>query len=422
MSTEETKGAEAPVAMEEDPTVSAQATEEALAAAVAASAAATIEMPAAGGAAAAGATLASTNAAAADPNAPTDRDVILGEGSAGHKTNLLLQDMIRLHRILWKLHDKAPPKHARDVEEMAQHIIELIRNGKSFELAGLRDVPRQFMKSTGRFFGPQDAETKEWAILSEQDVKKTVCEIILEDFKVDDLGTLSETPYRDLRQWIHSKKQPSASDGAASSKAIIMPEGRDVILLPCHDAMSEKMYEQQAGNKAMFNLASQLVTSFANSPEKRVEAALNIMTGLDDAETIPLGDRDVTTTAKSRFLIRTQRDDQSVAWDVLDAASAAEITLLFAFEGALHASWTSRETIGIALSFRFRCSLTTFCFINTQCFWKRKFTFIPARRPAKRGCCSPSPRPTKILPLPMNRRSPWRANPPITTSCLVAAA
>jgi len=45
-----------------------------------------------------------------------------------------------------------------------------------------------------------------------------------------------------------------------------------------------------------------------------------------------IGEKDVTTTAKSRFLIRTQKEDQSLSWDIMDAASAAEFTLIFTFE------------------------------------------------------------------------------------------
>jgi len=294
-----------------DPTVT-ETTEEAVAAAVAA--AATMESTAQASA---------TARTPADPNAPTDRDVVLGEGSAGHKANFLLQDIIHLHRILWKLHDKPLPTTRDQVKEMALHIIDLIQNGKSFELAGMKDVPKPFLKSTGRFFG-QDQSTKAWTILPPEEVQKTMCDIILEDFKSGELGSLSEMPYRNLKDWISKKQEKSATP--------LMPEGRDAILLPCRDLSGEKMYEQQAGNKTLFSLASQLVTASTNTPEKRVEAALFIMKGLDDSETMAIGDKDVTTTSKSRYLIRSQREDQSVSWDLMDAASAAEFTLIFAFE------------------------------------------------------------------------------------------
>lgn len=51
---------------------------------------------------------------------PTGRDVILGEGSAGHKTNILLQDMMRLHRIAYRLQDKKAPETTEEASEIAQ--------------------------------------------------------------------------------------------------------------------------------------------------------------------------------------------------------------------------------------------------------------------------------------------------------------
>ena len=268
---------------------------------------------------------------------PTDRDVILGEGSAGHKMNLLLQDMIRLHRILWKLHDMPAPTKREEVQDMANHIIDLIQKGKSVELAGLKDVPRQFMKSTGRFFGPKpEAEGVEWEVLADDMVKETMCDIILDDFLVDDLGPLTEMPYKNLKEWISNSKRNQENNSSSSAPPpTVMPEGRDVILLPCANLLGEKMYEHQAGNKSIFSLASQLVTSYTNTPEKRVEAALYIMKGLDDAEgSCDMGEKETatTTTSKTRYLIRTQREDQSIYWEVMNAASAAELTLIFGFE------------------------------------------------------------------------------------------
>lgn len=261
-----------------------------------------------------------------DPTMPNDRDVILGEGSAGHKTNLLLQDIIRLHRILWKMHDKPPPTSAHQIQAMAQHIINIIQNGKQLEIAGLKDVPKPFMRSTGRFFG-KDAETNEWKMLDDAAIKTIMTEIILDEFKVDDLGPITDTPYKDLKEWITKKTNAAPNE--------FLPEAKDAILLPVYIESMDKMYEQQQGNKTLFHLASQLVTSYTNSPDKRVEAALSIMKGLDETlesmESAAMSDHP-TTTKTTRFLIRKQRDDRSVAWDIMDPASAAEFTLIFVFE------------------------------------------------------------------------------------------
>lgn len=204
--------------------------------------------------------------------APTDRDVILGDGSAGHKTNFLLQDMIRLHRLLWMLHDKPKPTTVEEIQPMVDRIVAIIKNGKSFELAGLKDVPKPFMKSTGRFFG-KDALTGRWKVLEDVEVNEIMLEVVLDEFKVDDLGILTDSPYSDLKDWLTKNPGTPAIE--------FLPEAKDAILLPVEQE-ADKMYETQQGNKTLFHLASQLVTSNTNNPDKRVEAALSIMRGLDE--------------------------------------------------------------------------------------------------------------------------------------------
>ena len=258
--------------------------------------------------------------------APSDRDVILGEGSAGHKTNLLLQDMIRLHRLLWTLHNKPKPTTAEEIQPLVDRIVAIIKNGKSFELAGLKDVPKPFMKSTGRFFG-KDAETGDWKVLTDREVNDIMIQVVLEEFKVDDLGIITDSPYSDLKDWL--TKNPG------TPVIEFLPEAKDAILLPVEQE-ADKMYETQQGNKTLFHLASQLVTSMSNTPDKRVEAALNIMRGLDETlESMGTGNamsKLATTTMKARFLIRSLREDRSVAWHLMDSASAAEFTIIFVFE------------------------------------------------------------------------------------------
>ena len=258
--------------------------------------------------------------------APRDRDVILGDGSAGHKTNLLLQDMIRLHRLLWMLHEKPIPTMAQEIQPMVDRIVDMVKNGKSFELAGLKDVPKPFMKSAGRFFG-KDSVTGGWKVLDDSEINAIMIEVVLEEFKVNDLGVLTDSPYSDLKDWITKNPVMPAMD--------FLPEAKDAILLPVEQE-ADKMYETQQGNKTLFHLASQLVTSSTNNPDKRVEAALNIMRGLDETlESMGSGDtmsQLATTTMKARFLIRSLREDRSVAWHLMDSASAAEFTVIFVFE------------------------------------------------------------------------------------------
>ena len=315
----EVEPSEVPIKLDDG--VDADATAAAIEAAVVAAASVTAEVPKENAAAAAAAVIAPDALIA-----PTDRDVILGDGSAGHKTNLLLQDMIRLHRVLWMLHEKPTPTTAEEIQPMVDRIVAMVKNGKSFELAGLKDVPKPFMKSSGRFFG-KDAVTGGWKVLDDSEINTIMIEVVLEEFKVNDLGVLTDSPYSDLKDWI--TKNP----GTAAIE--FLPEAKDAILLPVEQE-ADKMYETQQGNKTLFHLASQLVTSNTNNPDKRVEAALNIMRGLDETlESMGSGDtmsKQATTTMKARFLIRSLREDRSVAWHLMDSASAAEFTVIFVFE------------------------------------------------------------------------------------------
>jgi hypothetical protein len=257
------------------------------------------------------------------PPGVEDRDVMLGEGSAGHKMNLLLQDIIRLHHIVWKLQDKPLPTKVTDknFSAIVDHVFDLVKNGKSYGLAGLKDVPKPFMTSTGSFFGKGDAE-ETWKKLSDKEAKKTLAQVMFDEFATDDLGDLS--PYEDLKKMLFRKVDP---------EEIVMPEAKDVVLLNCSDMGGEKMYEQQLGNRTMFTLASQIVTTFSNTSERRVEAALSIMKGLDEAEPGQEVATEKTSTSKfARFLIRSLRSDDSVAWDVQEPLNAVEFTVMFVFE------------------------------------------------------------------------------------------
>lgn len=283
------------------------------------------------------ATEGATNTTTADSSSslqPTDRDCLLGEGSAGHRTNLLLQDMMRLHRILWTLQDKPVPKKKDQAMPIAESLFALIKNGKTYELAGLKDVPKPFMKSSGRFL---EKKGDNWEELDDDEAKENLAKAMIVEFGNDDLGDLTQAPYKDLKDFMSRKSETNTDkDGAA----VIFPQPKDAILLPCDSIESavsrEKMYEQQIGNKTIFNLASQVVTIYTGTSEKRVEAALNIMKGLEEAE-LHEEDKDKTVPSNipknSRFLLRsTSEDDGSVTWSILDATNATQFVVIFVFE------------------------------------------------------------------------------------------
>jgi len=255
---------------------------------------------------------------------PQERDCILGEGSASHKTNLLLQDVILYQKLLWEVRGQAAPTKESDLDEVVTLVIDLITKGKQYELAGLKDVPRPFMKSQGRFLAK---DGKAWKVLSDAEAKKQLTKLMLDGLK-DEASSidLNEPPYKEFAAFVNGKTDSTAEEDA------IKPETKDAILLKCEDSQGDKLYEQQGGSKTIFHLASQLVTTFTNTPERRVETALAILKGMQEVD-VPVEEKDKATTSKeARFLVRTATGEDSVSWSALDSAEAGGFLVVFVFE------------------------------------------------------------------------------------------
>ena len=290
-----------------------------------------------------------TNDAAPDDSSPTDRDVVFPKDStntttpqdATRKANILLLDLIRLHRLLWKVHDKPQPEKPEELEEVTKHILRTLRDGKPFELAGIYDVPRPFLKSTGRFFQETEGEdggATSYELLDEPTATTLLNAMILQEFTTDtgdeEDNNMDESPYKDLKAWV--LKQATSSVVSAD----LVPEGNDAMLLRCTDNNTQRQqqlqhsnhlyeHQQQYGNKVLFSLVSQLVTlQQAITIRQRVDAALHLMKGMDEAAATAAAvaannpsvaianTKDLTTTAQARFLIRkVQTHDQSISWD-----------------------------------------------------------------------------------------------------------
>jgi hypothetical protein len=260
---------------------------------------------------------------------PGDRDVVIGEGSGDQKTNLLLQDVIRLHRVVFslKLNDDKDVKD-EEINKLVDRLIKLIKKGKDYELAGWKEVPRSFMKSAGRFL---EKEGDSWKELSDKEAKESLTKIVTAEFE-GDLQKMTESPYKEFKEILLRK---------STTEAIGAPEAKDVILLHCEGPETDKIFDQQSSNKAIFNLASQLVTSFTSSPEKRVEAAFMILQGIDEAEIMEdaPSNKDAPASAPTskvaRFLVRASGGDGTTAsavWSVLDTVDAIEFVTTFVFE------------------------------------------------------------------------------------------
>lgn len=144
----------------------------------------------------------------------------------------------------------------------------------------------------------------------------------------DDLGSLEESPYKEFKDLL--QREPAESN---TKENPVVPSSRDAILLHCNDTSVDKLYEHQTGNKVVFNLASQFVTTTTTDSKSRVEAALLIIYNFEQAE-IPLAPDEKPPASKNpRFLIRNASDEES--WEPMAAAQAAEFAVSFVFEVAL---------------------------------------------------------------------------------------
>lgn len=251
-----------------------------------------------------------------------ERDLVLsGADSATQliKTNLLLDDLVHLHHVVAAVQGQTAPS----VEEAADTILDILKNGKSYELAGIKDVPRPFLKSSGRVLAKEGDNYKE---LSDQEAKDIIIKRLTEEAKQDNLEDLKVLPYSHYKE----RSERDIEDGPS-----IVPEAKDAILMRCSDP-DDRLFEQQGGNKVVFNLASQLVTTLTTSSETRVKAALSIMDELDDAD-IPLPDdakdNKPPSSKKPRFLVRQiESDGETLTWKMLSAFDAAIFAVTFVFE------------------------------------------------------------------------------------------
>lgn len=336
-----------------------------------------------------------------------DTDAVAGEDSDSNiiKMNHLLKDVIRLQKVLRKLQQQQPKKEGddsggggpppikeeSDLDELADRVFALFKKGKPYELAGLKGVPNPFLKSPGRILTATGAGedggaaagvgTKEPKELGDDEAKKLIRKRLFDELSKDDddkVGPLEESPYKEFKELLQrpaaaaatategdaaatdkaaEKAADSSSSGAAkkedeappppssSSPAAVVPASKDALLLRCEAAAADKLYEHQMGNKVVFNLASQFVTVGTTDPNSRVEAALNILVGFDEAE-IPPGpdevkqqqqaDGDSKASKHPRFLVRSAAEDEDDAtWEALSPLMAAEFALTFVFEVVL---------------------------------------------------------------------------------------
>lgn len=259
-----------------------------------------------------------------DPNLPSDRDVIVGMES--HSGTMVLYDLIRMHFYLWKKQqenaenvDHVLPKNEQDVEDLASRLTHLILHGKNFELSGLKDVPKPFLKGTGRFFEQTNGE---WIRLEEDAAKSYVAKEILSQFQ-NIYGEPQSTDVKECIDMIFAKRSIKSNEDSHSA-----PRPCDVLLLPTEYPWEENMaYEHQSGNKHLLMIVALNVTGDTTESTQRAEAALKLITTQVD-----VGNGDEVYQRDPRFVIQLSQEDSQNIWDEMGLEDLAEFAVVFVFE------------------------------------------------------------------------------------------
>lgn len=275
---------------------------------------------------------------AAPPSAPKQRDIVFPiDGTPGHQCNLLLQDLVALHKLVWEISHDAMPKEEAEVEVVTERLFQLMKKGKGRDLAGMKDVPRSFLVGSGRFM---QQEAGEWKELSDEEAKKLMRTMIvaaMQDAKEAEAPTLKALG-KEFHEFLLAQETETETQPLEHKPS-------DVILLQRTDSDGDKSFNNQSGNKALFILASEHVNSEVTSPSKRLEAALSVF--LSKHPEMEMKEE----TPKPRFILSRTRDDGQKLYSLVKPVDAAEVTLLFVFEVWLEKEMAAkRDALGTIAS------------------------------------------------------------------------
>ena len=344
-----------------------------------------------------------------DPNIPSDRDAIVDVGR--HRGTMLLTDLVRLHYFLWKKQEypptpteeaikeepesesktdspkeddaaakskedeksteekkpeetKAktptttqtkvePPTKAKDVKALATRLIELFKEGRRYELSGLKDVPTPFFKGEGRFFektASSDTETdekKKWKRLDNKGANTYVSNLILKSFKdlAESDNKEAETNASDDAEEIETATINKSvdilfenlKDLKTGEEARSDPRPYDVLFLPVESPWEESMnYEHQSGNKNLLYLASQHVSVDTKESISRVKAAFALVTAKvqvsSGTELVTQNQRFVIQRTAEETTTTTPAGQQQKLWKNMERDDLAEFASIFVFE------------------------------------------------------------------------------------------
>ena len=287
-----------------------------------------------------------------DAAKPTVRDVVLGTDNPDYVRNDFLQDMVRLHRVLFVL--QQPPSDKDDespsdgqIDAMVVQMYTLLTEGKDYHLAGVRHVPAPSLSGAGgRIFQGLEEGGKGKPALKAKAAKALLAQLVRDEWtKPLDGVNLQESPYPECRALLERYPVEDSKDKAAATTTTLpdlQPTAKDAILIHATEGRSvaDRVQEHELGNKVLFNMAAQLVTTYCTTPSKRVQAALALLHSLDDAQVVvqnPLTPQGAEAPvpppgSKARFLVRTVSEDERSSYTLLDAATAASFALAFVFE------------------------------------------------------------------------------------------
>ena len=354
-----------------------------------------------------------------DPNIPTDRDAIVDVDR--HKGTMLISDLARLHYYLWKKQQQPqvtkeedsatktepkkeeetaatedadaskpseekikeeekkpkdepkeeekpetkvePPTETKDVEEMATRLTDLFKNGRRYELTGLKDVPTPFFKGEGRFFektpnfDDEMDEKKKYKRLDDAGAKSYVSNLILKSFKefseidnnegeatpADAAAEESETSAitKTVDTLFENLKDLKTGEEARSD-----PRPYDVLFLPVASDWEESMnYEHQSGNKNLLYLASQHVSNETKESISRIKAAFALITAK-----VQVSSGTDLVTQNQRFVIQCKAKENATGpqklWKNMERDDLAEFATIFVFEVYLEKRFYEETIIG----------------------------------------------------------------------------
>ena len=230
---------------------------------------------------------------------------------------MLVFDLIHTHYyIMTKGGSKPAPKAgSKEITNLASRIVKIVTEGKKYELAGLKDVPKPFFKGPGKFL---EFDSKDEALeASEAAAIKYVTELIENEFK----GTCKDDPSEDCKKLVKELLDAPTNEGGSNNT----PTAADVLFLPL-DYPVEEHYEHQSGNKHLLYLASQHIASDTVSSRSRVEVAFKVVTS-----EIEINSGTEIVQKKPRYILQTLANNQN-AWQDMDKVELAEYATMFAFE------------------------------------------------------------------------------------------